>query len=306
MVFCMSKKKILALFALSAISFFGTMEAAKAETVIEKVSRTGVLTAGTRKDIVPFAYVDDRNEWSGYSIDIIDAIRQELQNNLGKEIKLELVEVGLDDRIPALRSGDIDILCDATTFTWERDQQVDFTIPYFQAGTRLLVKNDSSINGSPESIAGKRIGFFAGTISNQAIAVAQPKAILVEFKSKEEAINALEQGTIDAFALDGVLLEAARRSSPKGDMFKVVPPYPQRPFDRQNYACMVPENNSKFLDYSNLAIARLMMGVISDDPRFTVVVDRWFGPKGLFPIDRQLFIDYFREAIDTREQIKLD
>jgi polar amino acid transport system substrate-binding protein len=299
-------RKLFTLLALGVVSLFGVMDTAKAETVMEKVARTGTLTAGTRKDIVPFAYVDNNNQWSGYSIDIIDAIRQELQSYLGKEIKLELVEVTLDDRIPALRSGDIDILCDASTFTWEKDQQVDFTVPYFQAGTRLLVKKDSPINGSPDSLMGKRIGYFAGTISNQGVALAQPKAVLVEFKSKEEALNALEQGNIDGFALDGILLEAARRGRPRGEEFKVVPPYPERAYDQQNYACMVPENNSKFLDYSNLAIARMMMGVITEDPRFTVVTDRWFGPKGVFPIERQLFIDYFQKAIDTREQVKLD
>ncbi len=299
-------KKISTIFALSLISLLGMIEAVKAETVIEKVARTGVLTAGTRKDIVPFAYVDNNNQWSGYSIDIIDIIRQELQNYLGKEIKLELVEVSLEDRISALRSGDIDILCDATVFTWERDQQVDFTIPYFQAGTRLLVKQDSPINGSPDSLVGKRIGFLAGTISNQSIAITQPKAILVEFKSKEDIVNALKENKIDAFALDGILLEAARRNHSQGDQLKVVPPVSEPPYDRHNYACMVPENNSKFLDYANLAIARMMMGVISDNPRFTVVTNRWFGSQGVFPIDSQLYINYFRQAIDSREQIKLD
>ena len=41
-----------------------------AETVIEKVARTGTLTAGTSKDALPFAFRNDDDELVGYSIDI--------------------------------------------------------------------------------------------------------------------------------------------------------------------------------------------------------------------------------------------
>lgn len=279
---------------------------ASAETVVERVARTGVLTAGTRQDVIPFAYVDENNNWQGYSIDLLDLIRQQLELELNQEVELELVEVSLADRIPSVRSGEVDILCDITGFTWERDRYVDFTLPYFQAGTRLLVPEDSPIDGSAESLVNRRIGVVPETLSGQVVAVIQPEAELVLIESREQLVESLESGDLDGVALDGILLEAARRASPMGDQYKVVPPLGENSYDRQNYACLVPENNSTFLNYANFAIGRFMMGVLIEDEGYTAILERWFGEDGEFPLDQDLFRQYFQVVIGLHEQINLD
>ncbi len=277
-----------------------------AETVVEKVARTGVLTAGTRSDAIPFAYVDEENEWTGYSIDLLVLIKEQLEQELNKEIQLELVEVTLEDRIPQVRSGELDILCDITSFTWDRDRVVDFTMPYFQTGTRILVREDSSIDGSEESLAEQRIGVISDTISDQVVAVIQPDAELVTIERREQILEGLESGDLDGFAFDGLLLEATRRAQDEENQYKVVPPFDQLPYGRQNYACMVPENNSTFLNYANLAIGQFMMGVLIEDEDYTEILERWFGEEGEFPVDTELFRQYFRVAIGLREQINLE
>lgn len=279
---------------------------ASAETVVERVARTGVLTAGTRRDVIPFAYVDEDDNWQGYSIDLLDLIRRQLELELDQEIELELVEVSLADRIPLVRSGEVDILCDITHFTWERDRYIDFTLPYFQAGTRLLVPEDSPIDGSAESLLNRRIGVVPETLSGQVVAVVQPEAELVLIESREQLVESLESGDLDGVALDGILLEAARRASPMGDQYKVVPSLGEDSYDRQNYACLVPENNSTFLNYANFAIGQFMMGVLIGDEGSTAILDRWFGEEGEFPLDQDLFRRYFQIVIGMREQINLD
>jgi polar amino acid transport system substrate-binding protein len=277
-----------------------------AETVVEKVARTGVLTAGTRRDAIPFAYVNDQDEWTGYSIDLLVLIKDQLARELNQEIELELVEVSLPDRIPKVQSGELDILCDITSYTWERDRFVDFTIPYFQTGTRILVRADSGIDGSEASLANRRIGVVPDTISDQVIAVIQPEAELVQLQRREEVLEGLESGDLDGFAFDGLLLEAVRRAKDDANQYAVVPPLDQPPYGRQNYACMVPENNSTFLDSANLAIGQLMMGVLIEDEGYTEILNRWFGEDGEFPVDLELFRKYFRIAIGLREQINLE
>ena len=69
-----------------------------AETALGKIGRTGVLTAGTRGISIPFAFINERNEWIGFSIDLLEAIRARLEKKLGKPIKLEKKEVGGDRR----------------------------------------------------------------------------------------------------------------------------------------------------------------------------------------------------------------
>jgi ABC-type amino acid transport substrate-binding protein len=69
---------------------------------LDKISETGTLTIGTRTGSPPFAYVNVRNEWVGFSIDLVEElVKPALEKKLGKPIKVEKKE---STRRPASRS----------------------------------------------------------------------------------------------------------------------------------------------------------------------------------------------------------
>lgn len=296
----LSKK--IAIAALSAVLSLGLSSPAWAETVMEKVARTGVLTAGVQTDFIPLSYVNDQDELVGYSIDILNQIKAQLAKDLGREITLELVPISIGDRIPKVLSRDVDIVCEDVTFTWNRDRYVDFSVSYGVTGTRLLVKKGSNL-GTPESLVNRQIGVLENGSSESTIQVVQPQAKIVKFKTIGEGIAALEQGKIDAFGSDGVLLEGARQTLPNRDALEVVP---NLPYAREGIACIVPENNSAFLDRVNFAIVKLMQGYVMGDKESVAIVDQWFGKDGVITIDNDLIKNYFQGVINSREQIKLN
>ena len=102
-----------------------------AETVLEKISRTGTLTAGTRGNTISFAFINEKNEWIGFSIDLLEAIRLRLEKKLSKPIKLEKKEINPENRIRLVTNRTIDVECGATTYTRTRDELVDFSINFF-------------------------------------------------------------------------------------------------------------------------------------------------------------------------------
>jgi len=257
---------------------------AKAETVMEKVARTGVLTAGTSKDALPFAYSDSQGKLTGYSVDMLTLIQQQLEKELGKKITLKLVVVTPAARIPKIINRQVDIVCDASSFTWERDKKVDFSISYGVTGTQILIKKETNL-GSPESLINKRVGVLAGTTNEQAIKQIQPQSKLVYFKTRPEAFAALEQGKIDAFASDSILLEGWLQTAKNPDSFAIVPP---RPYSREGIACMVPENNSKFLNSVNYSLVKFMQGFVNNNPKYVAIFDRWFGSQGAVYLNRDL------------------
>lgn len=257
---------------------------AKAETVMEKVVRTGVLTAGTSKDALPFAYSDSKGKLTGYSVDMLTLIQQQLEKELGKKITLKLVAVTPAARIPKIINRQVDIVCDASSFTWERDKKVDFSISYGVTGTQILIKKETNL-GSPESLINKRVGVLAGTTNEQAIKQIQPQTKLVYFKTRPEAFAALEQGKIDAFASDSILLEGWLQTAKNQNSFAIVPP---RPYSREGIACMVPENNSKFLNSVNYSLVKFMQGFVNDNPKYVAIFDRWFGSQGAVYLNRDL------------------
>jgi ABC-type amino acid transport substrate-binding protein len=60
---------------------------AQQRMTLERISETGTLTIGTRIGSPPFAYVNARNEWIGFSIDLVEElVKPALEKKLGKPI----------------------------------------------------------------------------------------------------------------------------------------------------------------------------------------------------------------------------
>lgn len=292
----MSKKITVA--ALSLLLTAALPGVASAETVMEKVKRTGVLTAGTSKDAFPFAYKDKQGKLIGYSVDMLKLIQQQLEKELGKKIQLKLVTLPPSGRIPNIVNRKVDIVCDASSFTWERNKNVDFSFSYGATGTNLLVKKASNL-GSPKSLIGKKIGVLAKTTNENAIKRAQPQAKLIYLRDRWQGYTALQQGRIDAFADDGILLEAWLGRKQNFNSYKVVP---DRPYSREGIACMVPENNSDFLDTVNYTFYGFMQGFVNNETKYVTIFDRWFGPRGAIPLNkdlRELTVETMRIVIDS-------
>ncbi len=276
-------------------------QTARSETVVDKVSRTGVLTFGTRVDIIPYSYVNDKEKLVGYSVDVLELIRQELQNDVGRSVTVDFKVINNpDELIQKVSKGDIDIAC-STQFTWQREQYVDFSIPYSLSGVRLLIKNGSTLTGTPESLVGKKVGIMPNTMGEVVMKRLQPKAVLVPLKEAEDGFAKLQDGTLDAIAGDSIVLAGTTLKS-KPETYALVP---VRPYARYGVACMVPQNNSVFLNAVNRAIAKLMQGYIIGDKKSVEMVNQWLGPNGLVEVPEDLIRTYFETIILSHEQIRL-
>ncbi|MFQ5990072.1 MAG: amino acid ABC transporter substrate-binding protein [Candidatus Methylomirabilales bacterium] len=253
-----------------------------AETVLEKISRTRKFTAGTRTSSIPFAYVNKKKEWVGFSVDLIKEIHQRLERELRKKITLELKEVTPETRIFLVANRTIDIECGSTTFTQSRDEVVDFSINFFYTGSRLLVKKRSFIM-TLDDLAGKRVGVTRGTTNEAIIREKQPQAKLLLFKDHPEGFRALQQDTIDAYSTDGILLAGLVTKAPNPDEYAVVDFFSSEP-----YACMLPENDSKWRDFVNHTFMRLI-----ESGKYFELYDKWFGKQGVVPYPMPTWVEVF-------------
>lgn len=272
----------------------------QAETVVEKVARTGFLTVGTRFDAIPYSYINDQGELVGYSIDVLERVRENLQTTLGRPVTIQMIEANdPGQRITQLRSGEIDISCD-TAFTWERAKIVDFSTSYAISGIRLLTKQGVDLS-TPESLTLKRIAVVPNSVSENVLKLVQPNVTLITtYATVEEAIEALKTNKIDAIAGDTVALAGSiLRENPQE--FKMVP---EDPYARFGVACMVPENNSTFLDIVNYSIVKMMQDYITEDAPTVAKIDRWFGADGLVPIPSDLIKGFFNFTIIEHAQIE--
>lgn len=234
-----------------------------AETVVEKVQRTGVFSAGVRQDAVPFSYIDENNELEGYAVDLIELIHQRLETELNQSIRLELRAVTLDERFPVVQNGTIDLLCSATSITPEREQFIDFSIPFFTSGIQLLVRQADANRLDPTQLSETQIqatklepitiGFLQGTTTDNDFRPIYPAAQWQNIESRAEGVRRLISQEIDAIASDGILLlgEIWRQESDLKQFILV----PQQPLTFEDYGCIFAQKNSHFAKVVNQTIA---------------------------------------------------
>jgi glutamate/aspartate transport system substrate-binding protein len=115
----------------------------------------------------------------------------------------------VQNRFSAIPSGQADMECGATTVTLARRQNADFSTLTFVDGTGLLIRA-STAGTSLSDLSNKKIAVIAGTSNERALTEAMKAkvvtATVVTVKTREEGLEQLEAGTIDAIASDRVLL----------------------------------------------------------------------------------------------------
>ena len=81
-------------------------------------------------------------------------------------------------------------------FTWGRSTQVTYSLPFGIGGTRLLMANDATVDGTPASLQGQTMGVVKDTASVQVLKNVVPGATLKSFTTSKKALDALYAGDV--------------------------------------------------------------------------------------------------------------
>jgi glutamate/aspartate transport system substrate-binding protein len=188
-----------------------------------------VVRLGYRESSPPFSFLDQANRPIGYSLELCEAIVDEIGVAVDDHnLKIEYVKVTSDDRIPAVVQNKIDLECGSTTANAERAKQVAFSPLMFVAGTKLMVPKTSTIS-APKDLQGKTVVVTKGTTNEQAIHALDKKFALalniVVSPDHEQSYQMLVDGKADAFATDDILLYGLIARHKAQDKFKVTGEY---------------------------------------------------------------------------------
>lgn len=266
-------KPLIGILLALAIAFAGAARGA-AETTLEKMARTGILTTGTRTGSPPFAFINRQNEWVGFSLDLVEAaILPVIARKLGKPIKLEKKESTPQTRIPLLTSSAVDLIAETMTDTRSRRESVDFSLTFFVTGAQFLVKKGSPIKGI-QNIAGKRVAAQQGSTNARIIRETVPKAQLREFPDQPAAFQALAQGQVDAYTNDGIQLAGLKAKAPNPDDWRIVGEF----YSYEPYGMAMRKNESDFRYLVNFGLMEAI-----ESGKYFDLYDKWFGPKGEVP-----------------------
>jgi ABC-type amino acid transport substrate-binding protein len=250
---------------------------------LKKIKDTRTVTLGYRASSIPFSYLNRLHEPIGYSIDLCNEVVNEISSELeGAEIGVSFKLVRAETRIPAVRSGEIDLECGSTTANFQRKKEVAFSPIFFVAGTKILVPRSAAIS-SYRDLRDKTVVVTAGTTNEEAVrAISEKQHLDIKLlvgKDHAESFAMLKEGKADAFATDDVLLYGLVATTGSGDQYHVV---------------------GEYLSYDPYGLMYR-----KDDPDFGAIVDRTFTRLAASRELVQLYNKWFQQRLPTGETLNL-
>jgi ABC-type amino acid transport substrate-binding protein len=196
---------------------------------LANIKATHTVRLGYRESSPPFSFLDHSNRPIGYSLELCDAIVEEIGAEVDDtNLKIDYVKVTSDDRIPAVVDKKIDLECGSTTANAERGKQVAFSPLMFVAGTKLMVPKASGVTQVTD-LKGKTVVVTKGTTNEQAMHAVDTKQSLglniVSSPDHEQSYQMLVDGKADAFATDDILLYGLIARHKSQDKFRVTSDY---------------------------------------------------------------------------------
>ncbi|MDA9470062.1 transporter substrate-binding domain-containing protein [Enterococcus sp. 5H] len=141
---------VVSIFILAACGGSQDKTAGKDES-FEKVEKAKQLTVATSGTLFPSSYYNDKNQLTGYDVDIIKEV--------GKRLGLEVVfkEYNVDGQIASVEKGEADLAANDFSLTGERKKKFILSTPIKYSFDSMIVrKSDDSGIASLEDLKGKK------------------------------------------------------------------------------------------------------------------------------------------------------
>ena len=238
---------------------------------LDKIKETGVIQLGYRETSRPFSFRGSDGQPAGFSIDLCVRVAGALRESLKiPGLKVTWVPVTPADRIAKLVIGTIDLECGSTTITFGRMEQVAFSHMISVDGGSLLTTADSGI-GTVKDLAGKRVGVIPNTTTAKALAAALAgasiQATVIPVTEPGEGLRGLEQGRLDAYAWDRLLLAGLLTTAVNPAKLRLSDEY----FSYEPYGLMMRRGDNTFQARVNRTLSTLYRSGLVQ------IYERWFG-----------------------------
>ncbi len=213
------KKLILALCLIGgqAVQSSQATQGEELDGTLKKIREKGVIVLGVRDSTKPFSYLNDRQDYEGYSVDLCLSVAKAIQRQLGmSQLNISMQPVTSSLRIPLIQNGTVDIECGNTTNTAERQSIVEFSPTFYVSGSRFLSKRSSNIRTLAD-LRGKKLAINSGTTHIKMINMLNNEQKLgidiVPSRDTGDGMLLVETDRVAAFMNDDVVLASLAGSS---------------------------------------------------------------------------------------------
>ncbi|WP_372625094.1 amino acid ABC transporter substrate-binding protein [Falsiroseomonas sp.] len=223
---CLRRVKLACAAALALVHLAAAPPAvAQGSATLDAVKARGAVRCGVSTGFPGFAAPDSRGEWRGLDV---DACRAVAAAALGDAAKVQYVPLTAVQRLPALTSGEVDMLARNTTWSLGRatTQGVNFVVINYYDGTGLMVPRPSNVTRL-EQLNGSTICIQPGTETGLAVQDAfrrrNARFTPLMIEQADQLAAAYFAGRCDALASDQTQLAGFRSRAPNAAEHVILP-----------------------------------------------------------------------------------
>ena len=229
---------------------------------MDVIKKRGYLIVGVKSDSPPFGYYKD-GKLVGIDIEIARNIANYIFKN-DSPANIKFVRVNAQNRIQKLNSKEVDILVATMSINEKRKIVMSFSVPYFVASQKIMVRKTSKISHLQYFNKNGRLAVVMGTTGEKISRLIAPNARLIGARTYNEAYNLLLNSQVDAILGDDCILAGYNDGR-----FKIV----NRAYSREYYAVAIrkDEHSKDLLNCINAAIT-----VLLDEKKLNLIKSRYF------------------------------
>lgn len=226
-------------------------------------------TVGTGATYRPFEFQTPNKEIVGFDIDLMKEIAK------AQGFKVEFINTLFGVIFESVKNGDRDMIMSGITITPQRQEAVDFSLPYFAAHQLILTQKNLKVN-SINDLKGKNISVVANSAGDIAATKVFGKASknIKRFDNTPLALEELSAGGVDAAIGDvGVFAYYAAQNPDKQFNMTRDPS-----FEDQYFGIAVRKGNKELLDQINAGLKKTI-----ESGAYAKVYKKWFGENTPVP-----------------------
>ena len=233
-----------------------TEEAASADAAAVTTVNAGKLTMSTNAAFPPYEMTTDTGDFEGIDIEVAGAIAKKLG------LELQVDDMDFDAALLAAQNGKSDMVMAGVTVTDERLKVMDFSDTYAEGIQSIIVPEGSDI-ATADDLSGKAIGTQRGTTGYLYCSDDFGEDAVVAYDNGLTAVQALNNGQVDAVVIDNEPAKAYVESNPG---LKIL----DTSYAEEDYAIGMNKSNTALVEAVNAALEELKA-----DGTLQAIVDKY-------------------------------
>ena len=214
--------------AASLIAILTVLSNGASAGALDRIRQDRAIRIAYREDAPPFSYKNNIGEPAGFMVDLCRAVAKKLTQQLQMpNLSVVYVPVTAASRFAAIEQNKADLLCEPTSATLSRREQVDFSIPTYLDGASLMIRADGPRD--LQAMAGREIGVLDNTTTEQmlrrTLKDAGITADVILTKTHAEGLALLDDGKIAAYFADRDILTSLINGSKAPEKLAVADNY---------------------------------------------------------------------------------